>query len=338
MALRPPAPDRDWRGFVAAVLIAVACLVAGYIGLAIVLDPYETGRSTLLTRMAVRPQGPRTGVVLRGRNPAYNGAVIGNSHIQLVEPAALSRATGIPFVQLSVPATGPSEQFAILDWFLRHHPHPDAIVLSADSFWCADDASFSSEHPFPYWLIEDWPAYLRGLLRFAAAEETVVRLGWLFDPRRKSAAADGWWNYENDYLAQGFGRDPALVARLDHRVGPDPDPHHGGPFPIAGRFRAALARIPATTPVVLVFPPIYAAAEAQPGSRRAQASEACRAAIRTEFAEHSLGAVVDWRNGRPQSSDASLFFDQTHYRLPVGQAVTGEIAAAILEMRRSTAR
>ncbi|TXM60950.1 hypothetical protein FV229_23800, partial [Methylobacterium sp. WL120] len=42
----------------------------------------------------------------------------------LVEHARLAAATGIPFVQLSVPATGPGEQLLILDWYLRHHPTP----------------------------------------------------------------------------------------------------------------------------------------------------------------------------------------------------------------------
>ena len=338
MALPPPAPDRDWRRFATAVLVAAVALLAGYLVLAVILDPYETGRSTLLSRGAVRPQGPRTAVALRGRDPAFRGAVIGNSHIQLIEPAALSRETGIPFVQLSVPATGPAEQFAVLGWFLRHHPHPEAIVLSADAFWCADDPAFPSEHPFPYWLIGDWPSYLRGLLRFTAAQETVVRIGWLFNKRRKSAAQDGWWNYEDDYIVQGFGRNPKLVARLDHPAGPQTEPHRAGPYPIVERLRAALAQIPAATPVVLVFPPVYAASEPPAGSPRAGAEAACRSAIRTEFAKHSRGAVVDWRNDRPQSRDRALFFDQSHYRLPVGEAITGEIAAALLRMRPAAGR
>ncbi len=338
MAAHPPAPERAWRGFVATALVAVAVLTLVYLVLAVVLDPFETGRSTLLSRMAVRPQGPRTAVPLRGRDPAFTGAVIGNSHIQLVEPAALSRETDIPFVQLSIPATGPAEQFAVLGWFLRHHPHPDALVLSADAFWCADDPAFPSEHGFPYWLMGDWPSYLRGLLRFTAAQETVVRVGWLLNPRRKVAAADGWWDYESNYLSQGFGRDPTLIARLERPAGPEPEAHRGGPFPIAGRFAETLAAIPATTPVILVFPPVYAASEPPPGSPRATAEAACKAAIVTAFAKHSRGAIVDWRDGRPQSRDPALFFDQTHYRLPLARALTAEIAAAILRLRPAQGR
>ncbi|MEE7502698.1 hypothetical protein [Methylobacterium mesophilicum] len=333
MAPPTPSTDRDWRGFARTLILSMVFLSAGYLALAVLIDPYDTGRSTLLSRGAVRPQGPRTASAVRGRDPAYAGVVIGNSHIQLIEPAALTRLTGIPFLQLSVPATGPSEQFALLGWYLQHHARPAAVVLSADSFWCADDPSFPSEHGFPYWLVGDWPAYLRGLVRFSAAQETVNRIGWLLNPRRKTAAVDGWWDYERNYLSQGFGVDPAKKAALEMPVGPEPEPGHGGPFPIAARLRAELARIPAETPVVVVFPPVYARGEAPPGSPRARAEASCRATVRAVLATHALSTVVDWRDGRPAAADPDQFFDQTHYRLPIARSLTTEIGDAIVRLR-----
>ena len=71
------------------------------------IDPYDTGRSSLLAKPGVRPQGPRTAAASRGRDQAFNGAIIGNSHIQLLSPERLKAATGLDFVQLSVPATRP---------------------------------------------------------------------------------------------------------------------------------------------------------------------------------------------------------------------------------------
>lgn len=332
MAAPPPSVDRDWRGFARSLLLSAIGIFAAYLALAVLVDPYDTGRSTLLSRGAVRPQGPRTASAVRGRDPAYAGAVIGNSHIQLVEPAALTRLTGIPFVQLSVPATGPAEQFAVLDWYLQHHAGPAALVLSADDFWCADDPAFPSEHGFPYWLLGRWPDYLQGLIRFPAAQETVNRLGWLLNPRRKTAAADGWWDYERNYLSQGFGIDPAKIAALEKPVGPEPEPHRGGPFPIADRLRAELARVPERTPVIVVFPPVYTGAGPLPGSPRDAAEAACRAAVRSALATHNHSAVVDWRDGRP-TADRTLFFDRTHYRLPLAQALTKDVAAAIVRLR-----
>lgn len=333
MAAIAPSADRHWRGYARSLLLFVVGIFAAYLVLAVLVDPYDTGRSTLLSRGAVRPQGPRTASAVRGRDPAYTGAVIGNSHIQLIEPAALTRLTGIPFVQLSVPATGPMEQFAVLAWYLRHHAQPAALVLSADAFWCADDPAFPSEHGFPYWLLGGWPDYLQGLIRFPAAQETVNRLGWLLNPRRKTAAADGWWNYEANYLGQGFGIDAAKISALEKPVGPEPELHHGGPFPIADRLRVELARIPARTPVVVVFPPVYASAGPPPGSPRDAAEIACRAAVRGALATHNLSTVVDWREGPHPETGRDLFFDRTHYRLPLAQALTQDIAAAIVRLR-----
>ena len=64
------------------------------------------------------------------------------------------------------------------------------------------------------------------------------------------------------------------------------------------RLRAELARVPARTPVVVVFPPVYVRAEPPPGSPRARAEAACRAQVRSVLATHPANAVVDWRDGR----------------------------------------
>lgn len=327
-----PTHDRGWRGFARLFCIAVASLGAGYIALALVVDPYDTGRSSLLSRGGVRPQGPRTASAVRGRDPAYPGAIFGNSHIQLIEPAALSRLTSIPFVQLSVAATGPGEQFAILDWYLRHHAAPRALVFSADEYWCGDDPRFPGEHGFPYWLLGDPIAYLRGLLRFSAAQETINRVGWLLNPRRKLAPRDGWWDYEANYLGLGYGREQRFKDALDRPVPEAPEPHKAGPFPAASRFRTELVRIPEATAVVLVFPPIYAGGEPRPGTARATAEAACRAAIRDALPAHGLSALVDWRSGRPEARDPDLFFDQNHYRLPLAEALTEAIAVEVVRL------
>ena len=82
MAPAPPTTDRDWRGFARTLLLSMVTLFAGYVALAVLIDPYDTGRSTLLSRGAVRPQGPRTASAVRGRDPAYAGAVPATGFVQ----------------------------------------------------------------------------------------------------------------------------------------------------------------------------------------------------------------------------------------------------------------
>jgi hypothetical protein len=128
-------------------MIVMTALAAAF-----VLDPYDTGRSALVERPGVRPQGPRTAGASRGRDLAFNAAVFGNSRIQLLSPERLNGITGLSFVQLSVPGTGPKEQLTLIQWFMRHHPDARALVIGADKNWCTADPTMRSEHPFPYWL------------------------------------------------------------------------------------------------------------------------------------------------------------------------------------------
>jgi hypothetical protein len=110
-----------WRGF-AALFLMVFVGGSALIGLLILaIDPYDSGRFPSLGLTGIVDQNPRTASVSRGRDARFNAAIIGNSHGQLLSPARLDEATGLRFVQLTVPGTRPREQTAILDWFVRHH-------------------------------------------------------------------------------------------------------------------------------------------------------------------------------------------------------------------------
>lgn len=326
------ADETRWAACARAFLTAAVALLAGYLALAYALDPYDSGRSRLFSVGAVRPQGPRTAAAVRGRDPVFEGVILGNSHIQLIEPARLSDLTGIPFVQLSVPATGPGEQFVLLDWFLRHHPRPRALVIAADDFWCTSDPRLPNDKPFPFWLFADGTAlYLRGLLRWSVLEEIPDRVAWLLGKRRETAARDGWWDYEKDYLGLGFGRDARRIAQREAPVPDTPQAGYaaGPSFPAAERFAQIAAQLPPETPLVLVFPPVYASALPRAGTPREEAEQACKAAVAGAVRRHRRSAVVDWRRDRPELHDSKLFFDQSHYRHPLARQVTADIAEAI---------
>lgn len=324
-----PATEAAWRLFSIRLVVAAALLMVGVLTLALAVDPYDTGRPRLLARDGVRPQGPRTAAASRGRDPAFTAAIIGNSHIQLVAPANLRAATGIPFVQLSVPGTGPGEQLLVADYFLRHHPRAQALVIAADSFWCTGDPALPPTQPFPTWLLaEDWATYLRGLLRLRVMDETVNRIGWAMQATPRRATPDGYWDYEPNYLTLG---DPDMPERIAARSRPapgDPDPGQGGPdFPAAARLRALVERLPSDTALVLVFPPVFAPTQARPGTPRAAAARACRAALTAAVAPR--GRVVDWSGDRPELHEPRLFFDASHYRKPLARLLEAEIAAAL---------
>jgi hypothetical protein len=317
-----------WRTFLNWLSGSGLLMLISTVALAYLLDPFDTGRPTLFERPGVRPQGPRTAGASRGRDRAFNAAVIGNSHIQLVSPERLNALTGLSFVQLSIVATGPKEQFVMADWFMRHHEKPRALVISADRFWCEPELVGSDQAPFPGWIYSSSSTeYWRGLIRYHVLEELPRRVAYLLAKRPDRARPDGYWDYEPIYMAGGYATNPALRARLEQRS--DDYILNRGPFPAAARLRELVGSLPPETAIVLVFPPTYRSLLPTPGSPGDMANRACKAALREAVAGHTKAVVLDWRRDRPELHDPRLFFDWTHYRHPLAEVVEQEIAAAL---------
>lgn len=326
-----PVQAARWTGFIATLLTAAALATAAFLAVAFLLDPYDSGRTPLALKEGVRPQGPRTALASRGRDPQFSGAIFGNSHIQLIAPDELRSRTGIPFVSLIAPATTPKEVLATVDWFLRHHRQPPAraIVIGIDNYWCTADPALPNEKPFPFWLLSrSLPDYLGGLMRFDLLEELSRRVSYLSSGKAERAPANGYWDYEANYRAQGYDTNPAIRARLE-----TPQETGGGnvdgPFPAAAALEALMATAPAETALILVRPPVYVSALPKPGTRDAAADAACRAAFADLAQRRPRTTLVDWRLDRPELRDSSLFFDHTHYRQPVARLVEADIARAI---------
>lgn len=311
--------------FAVAFVAASAAIFALLLATLAILDPYDTGRLTFLNRPGIAKQGPRTANASRGRDAAFDAAIIGNSHIQLIDPAVLGEAAGARFVSLIVPATYPREQFLVLDWFLRHHPAPKAVVIGLDDTWCRPD--FHTDKPFPYWLYDPSAlTYLSGLARYPALERLPGRIAILLGKGQR-ARADGYWNYDADYRAIGYGEQAYVDEKLKgaRPVGPE----NGGPFVAAERLRVLLAGRPGPRAVVLAWPPVYIEAQPAPGSAAETAKANCKAAFARIAASDSRVAIVDWAVDRPETRDRALFFDRTHYRLELAAPFQRAIAEAI---------
>jgi hypothetical protein len=326
--------ESGWGGFGRAFLLTAALLVAALLALAFLVDPYDSGRSPLKLKTGVSPQGPRTAAASRGRDPQFSGAIFGNSHIQLVSPEQLTQMTGIPFVSLIAPATGPRESLVLLDWFLRHRKEPaKALVIGIDVRWCTPDPALATEKPFPFWLFENATSrYLAGLLRFDVIEETLRRLRYLSAKAPERARPDGYWDYEAGYEVQGFHSDPVRRAKLLEPL----DMSGGnatGPFPAAAALRQLLDRAAPGVPVVLVRPPNFVSALPAPGSASARADAACRNAYAKLAAERPRTALVDWRIDLPENREPDNYFDHTHYRRKIAAPLGADIAAAVTGLR-----
>ena len=322
-----------WTRFSRLMLLTAACVTAGLLALAVLLDPYDTGRTPLALDAGVRPQGPRTAAASRGRDPAFHAAIFGNSHVQLLSPAELKARTGIPFVSLIAPATGPRETLTLIDWFLRHRREPArAVVVGVDAFWCTSDPAFPNDKPFPYWLFSaEWRPYLVGLLSMNVIEELPRRIALLLSDKAARARPDGYWDYEPNYLGMGYATKPEIRAGLDTRA-EGGGGNATGPFPAATRLEALMRDAPETA-LILLRPPLFVTGLPVPGSADAAAHDACTRAFAELAARRPKTVLIDWRRDRAELRDPNHFFDHSHYRSPVARLIEADIAAALAALR-----
>lgn len=318
-----------WARFAAVFVGLAAVLLPVVLAVAYVMDPYDTGRPGLVKVSGVRPQGPRTAAASRGRDPGFTGAVFGNSHIQLVSPERLRALTGIPFVQLSTPASGPKEQFVLIDWFLRHHQgSARALVVAVDSLWCTPDPALPNAQPFPFWLFSPDPlVYLGGLFGFDILEELPRRVSYMLGKRAERARPDGYWDYKPNYVRAGYTPEKTR-ERLKEWYSNMPE-NPGLRFPAADRLRSLLETLPPDVSATLVFPPVYAGHLPPAGSPHQRVDEACKAAFKGVAEARPGTKVVDWRVDRAETRDPDLFFDHTHYRHPLASLMENDIADAV---------
>ena len=103
-----------WRRFLIAFGATLAVAMAVIYAFLVLIDPYDSGRFASLGLAGIADDNPRTANVSRGRDPRFDSAIIGNSTGAMLDPARLSRATGLNFVQLTVSGALVREQLAVL--------------------------------------------------------------------------------------------------------------------------------------------------------------------------------------------------------------------------------
>ena len=314
--------DDAWRRFVLRFLAAFVGFLAATLVFVILIDPYDSGRFPDIGITGVSDTNQRTANVGLGRSDKFDAAIFGNSHGQLLDPERLSQATGLSFVQLTIPGAFAPEQLAVLHWFVRHHPRIGALVLAADERWCSEDP-----RPwkwFPFWLYGDSDLqYLANLLNTRSAGAAVRRiehaLGLLqpSDPR-------GYEDYERR-LPAGYTYDFANPPAPER----DLVPRRPGPlsFPAIDRLAAEIAATPAA-PLVVVFPPVYVAA--LPGDAESLAViDECKARLARLAAGTPRGGFLDFLVDSPIARDQASFQDIDHYRAPVARRIEAEIARVL---------
>ena len=323
-----------WRRLLSRYGVYSVMVGVAIAALLVVSDPYDTGRLTPFDGFNVSAFDQRMAVASVGRLPAATGAILGNSTIQLVDPAELGALTGVDFVSLTFAASGPIENIAVAQYFLRHHPpssrnEAQVLVFGVDRSWCRDDGLLEPMHPFPFWLIANSDiAYVTGLMQlesFGALGRKLEELTGRLKPPRQ----DGYHDYD---LGQ-----PNRLAAADGDIADTlyVAPTARGDFAAIGQAQMLLANLPATLPVVLVFPPRHISSFPAPESLWGRTEAACKQAFRGLASTRPKTIIVDLLHDDEMARNDDNFLDQIHYRHSLAHTIAAAIAGALTQQLKS---
>ena len=312
-----------WGRWLGAFLGALALGAAIVFAFVLAIDPYDSGRFGILGIRGVDDASPRTANASRARDPQFDSAVIGNSTGQLLKPSELSALTGKSFVQLTVPGTGPREQLAIVNFFVRQHRQVGALVVVTDASWCQRDPALPMQHPFPFWLYGDSNLDYLGRLFSTRALRLSLRRVMVGLGLRPRSAPDGYWDYEKE----GPGELAPVITSHDDG-GPAPA-KVSQDFPAVALLDGAIRKLPPDVPVVLVVPPSFAATLPRPRTLAAVEGEACNAALRKLVAGRPNSNFINYRVDSALTRDRANFMDLGHYRAPIARKMEQGIAESI---------
>jgi hypothetical protein len=327
---------RAWRHFVVVFVAGLVASLGFVLATIILIDPYDTGYFPSLVGPGVVDDNDLTGTVGRGRDPRFDAAIFGNSHGLLLDPARLSPATGLSFVQLTTLGSGPWEQMALIAYFLRRHDDAKAIVIAADQTWCTQksapvNAAGPSGYRFPDWLFgESRLRYLANMLN--SRPYGLVRRRILFamgrfapiDPAGVAAYPSNWAGVPPDAL-----REPGAPV-----LGPSTKTSHG--FPAIDRLDTLIAAIPDRIAVVVAMPPLYSELLPDAGTRQAAELGACKARLARAVTGRHGSAFLDFLVDSPLSRDRANFLDLHHMREPAARAMETQIADTLNSRRQGS--
>lgn len=315
--------EAAWRRF-AIWLLAIFGGGIAFICAGIVLtDPYDSGRLLSIIPGGTFDSTPRTANVSRGRDASFNSAIVGNSHIQLVDPQRLS-LPGLNFVQLSTPGTGPREQIAIMQWFLRNHRDVGAVVIGMDDFWCTDNPEMPLTNPFPFWLYGDFAGFTSHLLSSRSldlmARRVAIAAGLL-----QRTVPNGYWDYEAGRVWD-FKPDVLNWKRVDLSARLS---GNSRPFPAFDLLENAAAQLPKKSLLIAVFPPRFRAALPEQETQGAIDIANCKAEFIRRFRAYPNVALIDLLIDNSANRNPANYMDMTHYRAPIARAIEMQVRGEI---------
>jgi hypothetical protein len=315
----------DWSRCLRACLVTLAICAFLLFALVIAVDPYDSGKFGFFGINGVADRNTLTANASRARDASFDSAIFGNSTALLINPTALSRTTGLHFVQLAVVGGSPREELAVLDFFLRHHVHVGALVIGPDPSWCVHGAK-NQPRPFPYWLYGKSRLVYAGALFSGAAIEHAVQRVQIGLGKRQRSDPTGTFDSEDTWPIGEFRdlnrpADPPPVANAALR----------DVFPWVSKLDDVIRKLPGDVPVVVLVPPTAAPTVPRSGTPEATEREACNAALKRTVAGRPHSNFINYRVDNALTRDHANFIDYIHYRSNIAAKIAAGITASLRE-------
>ncbi|WP_141740115.1 hypothetical protein [Bosea sp. BIWAKO-01] len=317
---------RTWRTFnaeiIATIIITTFCLWL----FVLFVDPYDTGRFALLPKRSLSAISNRMAVASLGRNPQFNGVIIGNSHVAPLSPQRLSEYTGLEFVALTLPGASVAPELSVLKWFLTHRETPPrAIIIGIDDVWCRTTPRYMEEPPQPTWLIDESPiAYAASAFRYDGLEQAFQRFWAPSKTVARPPNPRGFWDLELDFI---WDKEKVLAELSKPWIS---SINLSGEYPSLKMLGETLKSASNHTAVALVLLPVWADTLPK-GGQELISEESCKRAMRDFIKSRKGGILIDGRSTNVMTTDPRNFFDRTHYREPIAREIEAELA---LQLKR----
>lgn len=319
------ADHRQWRRWLAVLLLMAVAIGATTYTAVILIDPFSTGRFSLTQRTDFTTSFPRLAFAGLVRDPQFNGAILGDSTASSLDPAAIAGSSGWRIAQLAIQAATPANIFTMARSYARHHRTVSTLEILVLSFsWCRDGGpEDNARFAFPDWLYESSPrVYLSRIFFLEAAKATLIRIGiWL-------GLADQALP-PNGYTGPDSVRYPQTLVNI---VRPTGGPQPQAPFPALDALVSYLSALPADTAVVLVVPPQFADALPAAGSVADARLLACKGRIRDIATSRPRTAHLDLMSDDATTRNSDNFIDPIHVMPNFTHLIEVEIARLVKDL------
>ena len=278
------------------------------------------------------------------RSKRFDSLIVGTSTSFLLDPAFLNAPFKAKFANLSMASMTTWEQARVVDFFMRAAGQLKVVIVGIDTTWCdPHPARFRPQFVFPEWLYDDnpWNDYFH-LLNSGVLQIAVRIVGNQFGLYHERIRDDGFAEFVLQESRYDAARARAVIWRgATPLLAPDvPPPALSAnektalQFPAIPELDDMLAKLPPATLKIIAYMPVHMTAQPRPGTSEAAIEAECKARI-AAVAGKNGAKVVDWRISSAITRDDTNYWDTLHYRRPIGQRISRELAPAVLQDRES---